>query len=194
MCLCTERLCNYTSNVPKVNHRHSSKTQGRGPCLLTVNCSFISPECSVYFGGGKKQAFLKCVRVWVKESIQGECECKWVAIDGGVNRRLMTEGWKTLGEALWCVRCVNPATSTGMWGLRSLVPSLILTPTQHLLFIYIWSCKCIYIYLFNRCDITSLAARSWRDWTGRPCGPRLSVLMHQHPSVSLVSCQMNSAG
>lgn len=77
-------------------------------------------ECN---GAKKTLSFVNlCFSVYVwkwvskkeREQRECECECEWVAIDGGVNRRLTTEGWKTLREALWCVRRVNKATSTGM--------------------------------------------------------------------------------
>ena len=89
-----------------------------------------------------------------KERKQAECECEWVAIDGGVNRRLTTEEWKTLGEALWCVRRVNQATSTGMLGPSlslslslSRLPSLSFSPLFHsLVLLLAWqqSAACLY--------------------------------------------------
>ena len=132
-----EQPSNYISNLLWANHRQTSKVQGHGLCWLMASWQLTehnthtlflshtqaSPQC--LFGRNTlcKSVFVcVCVCVWVKrwvgkkERNQRKCECEWVAIDGGVNRRLTTEGWKTLGEALWRVRRVNQATSTGKLG------------------------------------------------------------------------------
>lgn len=123
----------------------------------------LQPLPCVSSSGRKKKPLFVCVSKWVSKEERNyrKCECEWVAIDGEVNRRLTTEGWKTLGEALWCVRRVKWATSTGMLGSLSLFSShsVSVSPLFHSLVQQ--ACKlstaCLYGFVFSpyRCHVPS---------------------------------------